>query len=79
MAITQAKKRYDFAPESTVPPAQWPENGGNGTTPEPAFAFGGFIVFVLVVVFIAGLIGLAVVLVKRLKPPAAAQLTSDGL
>ena len=32
----------------------------------------------LVVVFIAGLIGLAVVLVKRSKPPAAAQLTSDG-
>jgi hypothetical protein len=78
LAITYAKNQYNSAPASTILPEQWPENGGTGNTPEPAFAFGGFIVFVLVLAFLAGLIGLAVVLVRRSRPPAVAQLTSDG-
>ena len=78
LASTYAKNQYNSAPASTIPPEQWPENGGTGDTPEPAFAVGGFIVFVLVLAFLAGLIGLAVVLVRRSRPPAAAQLTSDG-
>jgi len=78
LAINQAKKQYEFAPDSTIPPAQWPENGGTGATPEPAPAYGGVIVFALVLAFIAGLIGLAVNIVSRSKRPPSMRFTSDG-
>jgi hypothetical protein len=77
LAMSWAKNQYDSAPASTIPRADWPENGGTGNRPEPAFAMDGLIVFVLVLVVIAGL-GLAVIIVRRSRPPAAAPLTSDG-
>lgn len=49
-----------------------------GATPEPALAYGGVVVFALVLAFIAGLIGLAVNIVSRSKRPQAMQFTSDG-
>jgi hypothetical protein len=78
LTTSYAKKLYDSAPASTIAPADWPENGGTDNVREPAFAFGGFIVFALVLAFIAGLIGLVAVLARRPRPPAAAPLTSDG-
>jgi hypothetical protein len=79
LSINQAKKQYDSAPKGTIPPEQWPENGGNGSTPEPALAVGGLLVFVLVIAFIAGLIGLTAILVGRRQQhrPAAERLTTD--
>jgi len=77
LAISYAKKLYDSAPASTIAPADWPENGGTGNTREPEFAFGGFIVFALVIAFIAGLIGLVAILAGRRRPKPVAQLTSD--
>lgn len=77
LTMSYAKNLYDSAPALTIPREQWPENGGNGNTPEPAFAWGGFTVFVLGLAVVAGLIGLAVVAIRRMQPPAAEPLTSD--
>jgi hypothetical protein len=73
-----AKDLYNSAPASTIQPADWPENGGTGNNREPALAVGGLLVFVLVIAFIAGLIGLTAILVaRRHHGPAAERLTSD--
>jgi len=74
-----AKNLYNSAPASTIQPADWPENGGTGNTKEPALAVGGVLVFVLVIAFLAGGVGLTAVLVGRRqhRSSAAERLTSD--
>jgi hypothetical protein len=78
LTTAYAKNLYNAAPASTILPADWPENGGTGNNREPALAVGGLLVFVLVIAFIAGLIGLTAILVgRRHHGPAAERLTSD--
>jgi hypothetical protein len=79
LTTAYAKNLYNAAPASTILPADWPENGGTGNNREPALAVGGLLVFVLVIAFIAGLIGLTAILVGRRQQhkPAAERLTSD--
>jgi hypothetical protein len=87
LTITQARNQYDSAPDSTIPPAQWPENagagssrGGAGSDQGAPFEFGGLIGLALVFAAIAVLIVMGVTLVKRwaASRPAAILLTSDG-
>ena len=83
---TQTKRQYDFAPASTIPPSQWPENG--------ATARHDLLYFLLVVapnaVLLALLVGLVLLTVglirrrSRARTPAYAvipgevQMSSDG-
>ena len=83
---TQTKRQYDFAPASTIPPSQWPENG--------ATARHDLLYFLLVVapnaVLLALLVGLVLLTVglirrrSRGRTPAYAvipgevQMSSDG-
>jgi hypothetical protein len=87
LAISQARNQYDSAPDSTIPPAQWPENagagssrGGAGSDQNAPFEFGGLIGLALVFAAIGGLIVVGVTLVKRwaASRPEAILLTSDG-
>jgi hypothetical protein len=85
LTISQARKQYDSAPDSTIPRAQWPENANAGSPKGAAaesteFAFGAFIGFVLVLALIAGLIVVGVTLVRRWAASGTApiRLTSDG-
>ena len=83
---TQTKRQYDFAPASTIPPSQWPENG--------ATARHDIVYFLLVVapnaVLLALMVGLVLLTVglirrrSRARAPAYAvipgevQMSSDG-
>jgi hypothetical protein len=83
---TQTKRQYDFAPASTIPPSQWPENG--------ATARHDLVYFLLVVapnaVLLALMVGLVLLTVglirrrSRARTPAYAvipgevQMSSDG-
>jgi hypothetical protein len=83
LAVTLAKTQHDSAPDSTIPPALWPENAGAQTpgaagSPSADFAFPGLIGFAVVLVVVAGLIVVFVTLVRRSKEPPAIPLTSDG-
>lgn len=84
LAVTMAKNLHDSAPDSTIPPALWPENVGAGTptaagSPQGAdFAFPGLIGFAVVLVVVAVLVVVFVTLVRRSKEAPAIPLTSDG-
>ncbi len=69
LAISRAKSQYDSAPDSTIPPEQWPENFKSPTSQGAAsqgaaFALGGLmaegIAALLVVAVILLMVGLAI-------------------
>jgi hypothetical protein len=91
LAIRRAKNQYDSAPDSTIPPAQWPENfrspTPNATSQDTATALGGLIGDVLILAVVVGLIVAVVALVRRSRPRptapdggnwSAVQLSPDG-
>jgi hypothetical protein len=74
LAISRAKSQYDSAPNSTIPPAQWPENfkspasAQGGASPDTAFALGGLVGDLVILALVVGLIVVAVGLVRRSRP-----------
>jgi hypothetical protein len=92
LAISRAKSQYDSAPDSTIPPEQWPENFRSPTSQGAAsqgtaFALGGLIGDVLILAVVLGLIVAVVALVRRSRPSptapdgvnwSAVQLSPDG-
>jgi hypothetical protein len=92
LAISRAKSQYDSAPDSTIPPAQWPENfrsptSQGGASQGTAIALGGVIGVVLILALVVGLIVAAMALVRRSRPRptapdggtwSAVQLSPDG-
>jgi len=93
LAISRAKNQYDSAPNSTIPPAQWPENANAAASPQGAasqdarFAFGALIADAIILALIIGLIGVVVAWVRRSRPRptapdngtwSAAELSPDG-
>jgi hypothetical protein len=73
LAITRAKSQYDSAPDSTIPPALWPENAKAATSSpdaapqDAAFAVGGLIADAIIVVLVVGVILLVAGLVIRYR------------
>ncbi len=83
---TQTKRQYDFAPASTIPPSQWPENG---TTARHDLVY--FLLVVapnaLLLALMVGLVLLTVGLIRRRSRgrtpayaviPGEVQMSSDG-
>jgi hypothetical protein len=74
LAISRAKSQYDSAPNSTIPPAQWPENfktpasSQGAASPDIAIAFGGLVGDAVILVLVVGVILLVVALVRRSRP-----------
>jgi hypothetical protein len=74
LAMSRAKNQYDSAPNSSIPPAQWPENfktpaSSQGTaSPDIAIAFGGLVGDVVILALVVGVILLVVALVRRSRP-----------
>ncbi len=74
LAISRAKSQYDSAPNSSIPPAQWPENFKSpasaqvGASQDTAIALGGLIGDVVILALVVGLIVAAVALVRRSRP-----------
>ena len=74
LAMSRAKNQYDSAPNSSIPPAQWPENfktpaSSQGTaSPGIAIAFGGLVGDVVILALVVGAILLVVALVRRSRP-----------
>src|SRR3989441_4608767 len=88
-ASTQTRKQYEFAPSSTIPPAQWPENASSSNAQNDiAYRLGGLMADVLVLPLLAGIVLLVVGLIRRSKrrpmmamyaaPPGGVQLSPDG-
>lgn len=77
-AVDQARSQYVFAPDYTLPPAQWPENA---TAPPETFPLSGVLTVALVVAALAALGGFAYYRVAAGRPrpaPVSLQITSDG-
>ena len=88
-ASNQTRKQYEFAPPSTIPPAQWPENASTTKTQDRfAYLLGGLTADVLILALLAGIVLLVVGLIRRAtrRPvvatyaalPGGVQLSPDG-
>ena len=74
LAMSRAKNQYDSAPNSSIPPAQWPENfktpasSQGGASQGATIAVGGLVGDVVILALVVGVILLVVALVRRSRP-----------